>query len=209
MGGSMIGFYNYSVILTCVGLVSALLGITRVFAGDFKSAVLCMIVSGICDMFDGNIARLFKNRSEQEKSFGIQIDSLCDLVCFGVFPAIFGYFVSTNKIIGEVSAILLVLAAVIRLAYFNVKEIKRQQETTEKRKYYQGLPVTSMSMILPTCYCFRNVLGAVAYPYVLPGVYLITSFLFLYDFKFYKPSRRTEVIMAIYGVALLLGTLLT
>lgn len=203
----MIGFYNYSVIVTYFGLISAVAGITQVFNENYKAAVLCLIISGVCDMFDGNIARKMKDRSEQEKVFGIQIDSLCDLVCFGIFPAFFGYSVSENKLLGCVAAILLVLSAVIRLAYFNVKEQERQQGTTEKRKYYQGLPVTSMSMILPSFYCLRNLMGISVYGYLLPGSYFIISFLFLYDFKFKKPGKCTSIMMALYGVALLVGTL--
>lgn len=205
----MIGFYNYTVIMTYVGLASAIIGITQVFNGNYKAAVLCMLISGVCDMFDGNIARMKKNRTEQEKTFGIQIDSLCDLVCFGVFPAVFVYSVSENKLLGGMASVLLVLAAIIRLAYFNVKEQERQKETKEKRKYYQGLPVTSMSVVLPSFYCFRKIIGTVLYPYVLPIAYFIISFLFLYDFKFSKPSKRGSILMAIYGVVLLIGTLLT
>ena len=87
----MIGFYNYSVILTYIGLVSSVFGITQVFENHMSIAFLCLLLSGICDLFDGKIARSMKNRTEHEKVFGIQIDSLCDLVCFGVFPAVIGY----------------------------------------------------------------------------------------------------------------------
>ena len=159
----MIGFYNYSVILTYIGLTSAVVGMTQVFSQNYRLAFLCLCISGICDMFDGNIARSMKNRTDQEKVFGIQIDSLCDLICFGMFPATLGYSISGNKQLGGIASVLLVLGAVIRLAYFNVTEQERQKETAEKRKYYQGLPVTSVSMILPTVYIFRGLLGK-AYP---------------------------------------------
>lgn len=203
----MIGYYNYSVVVTYAGLISAIIGIMHVFNENYKAAMLCLIFSGVCDMFDGNIARMMKNRTDQEKVFGIQIDSLSDLICFGIFPALFGYSIFENKLFGGIVSVLLVLAAVIRLAYFNVKEQERQQETAEKRKYYQGLPVTSMSMVLPSIYCLRNVLGKVVYSYVLLGSYIIISFLFLYDFKFLKPGKRASIIMAIYGVLLLIGVL--
>ena len=80
----MIGFYNYSVILTYISLLSSVFGMTQAIHGRFKAAVFCLALSGLCDMFDGKIARSMKNRTEDEKSFGIQIDSLCDVVCFGV-----------------------------------------------------------------------------------------------------------------------------
>ena len=101
----MIGFYNYSVILTYIGLASSVFGITQVFEGHESIAFLCLLLSGICDLFDGKIARSMKNRTDHEKVFGIQIDSLCDLVCFGVFPAVIGYHYGFNNGLGLLSLI--------------------------------------------------------------------------------------------------------
>lgn len=202
----MIGFYNYSVILTYVGLTSAVIGMTQVFHGNYRAAFLCLCISGICDMFDGNIARAMKNRTEQEKIFGIQIDSLCDLICFGMFPATLGYSIAGNKILGGIASVLLVLGAVIRLAYFNVTEQERQKETSEKRKYYQGLPVTSVSMIMPSFYILRDVFGK-AYPNVFAVIMLITAILFVTDFRMRKPGKVGSIIMAIGGVIIVAGVL--
>ncbi len=66
----MIGFYNYTVILTYIGLMSSVLGMTQVFEGHYRAALLCLIISGTCDMFDGKIARAKKDRTKQEKVFG-------------------------------------------------------------------------------------------------------------------------------------------
>ena len=200
----MIGFYNYSVILTYIGLTSAVVGMTQVFSQNYRLAFLCLCISGICDMFDGNIARSMKNRTDQEKVFGIQIDSLCDLICFGMFPATLGYSISGNKQLGGIASVLLVLGAVIRLAYFNVTEQERQKETAEKRKYYQGLPVTSVSMILATVYIFRGLLGK-AYPNFFAVVMLLTAMLFVIDFKMRKPGKIGSIIMAAAGVMIVLG----
>lgn len=205
----MIGFYNYSVILTYIGLTSAVIGMMEAGKGEYKLAMLCLIIAGICDMFDGNIARRMKNRTEQEKVFGIQIDSLCDLVCFGVFPAAVTYSIAagTCRILGIAAAVLYTLAAVIRLAYFNVMEQERQKQTKEKRKYYQGLPVTSASMIFPTIYIGRELLGSIVYAYAFPVVMIIVAVLFITDFKFRKPGKVASVVMAVYGVLELLGVL--
>lgn len=93
-----------------------------------------------------------KNRTEDEKRFGIQIDSLCDIVCFGVFPTIICYFTGMRNLPGVLILMFYCLAGLIRLAYFNVMEERRQQETSENRKYYQGLPITTISVILPLVY---------------------------------------------------------
>ena len=109
-------------------------------------------------MFDGKIARTKKNRTEDEKQFGIQIDSLCDVVCFGVFPIVLCYELGMRRIYSMAILVLYGLAGVIRLGYFNVMETKRQQETSENRKYYQGLPITSMSVVLPLLFVVSLIL---------------------------------------------------
>ena len=92
----MIGYYNYTVILTYMSLISSVIGMF--FAAGFggmsphpEYAIICLMVSGLCDMFDGKVARTKKDRTECEKKFGIQIDSLCDAICFGVLPVVIGY----------------------------------------------------------------------------------------------------------------------
>ena len=86
----MIGFYNVSVILTYLGVVSAAIGVNFALHSNFKISMICLMICGLTDMYDGTIARMIK-RSDGAKKFGVQIDSLCDLVCFGVYPAMIGY----------------------------------------------------------------------------------------------------------------------
>ncbi len=81
----MIGFYDYTVVLTYISFTSSIIGIFCAVTGHPKWAVFCLALSGLCDMFDGKIARTKKNRTEDEKQFGIQIDSLCDVVCLECF----------------------------------------------------------------------------------------------------------------------------
>ena len=58
----MIGFYNYTVILTYISLISSFIGITQLFKGNFLFSVFCLIISGGCDMFDGPVARSCKKK---------------------------------------------------------------------------------------------------------------------------------------------------
>ena len=69
----LIGFYDYTVILTYMSLVSAVIGMICASRGSFGAGVICVMISGICDAFDGTVARTKKNRTPDEKSFGIQI----------------------------------------------------------------------------------------------------------------------------------------
>lgn len=145
----MIGYYNYTVILTYLSLASAVSGILFTVNGHFRIALVCLAFSGLCDMFDGKVARAKKDRTEEEKRFGIQIDSLCDVVSFGIFPALWSYCMGMKSALGIGILILYTTGGVIRLGYFNVMEEKRQQKTKEARTSYSGLPITSIAIILP------------------------------------------------------------
>ena len=145
----MIGFYDYTVVLTYIGFASGITGMFCASTRHLRWAVFFLAFSGLCDMFDGKIARTKKNRTEDEKNFGIQIDSLCDIVCFGILPVLICFKLGMRHIYSMAILIFYALAGVIRLGYFNVMETKRQAETDENRKYYQGLPITSMAIALP------------------------------------------------------------
>lgn len=199
----MIGFYNYSVIMTYIGLSFSIFGMTQAIEGKFRVAVFCLALSGLCDMFDGKIARAMKNRTEDEKKFGIQIDSLCDMVCFGAFPAVLAYSLGVNSILGKITLILYVLGAVIRLGYFNVMEDKRQQETSEARKYYQGLPVTSIAVIFPIVYLAKQFCKAY-FVSILNVTLFVVALLFVTNFKFRKPNNKILTLLVLL-VAIVLG----
>ena len=141
-----LGFYDYTVILTYLSLLSAFSGMVAANHNKFSAAILCLMVCGICDAFDGTVARTKRNRTEDEKAFGIQIDSLCDVVSFGVFPGFLSYCMGLDGILGKAIAAGYCLCAVIRLAFFNVQEAKRQQAETGSRKTYRGMPVTTISI---------------------------------------------------------------
>lgn len=181
-----IGIYNYTVILTYCSLLSAVIGMTLSARGDFTAAVVCLILSGICDAFDGTVARSKKDRTEDEKAFGIQIDSLCDLVSFGAFPAMLCYHLGADGIPGIACACTYVLCAVIRLAFFNVLEARRQSAEGGCNKTYRGLPVTCASFIFPLYYGFRFILKEALFTAGLHILLAVTAFLFVLDFSVKK-----------------------
>ena len=208
----MIGYYNYTVILTYMSLISSVIGMF--FAAGYgemrphpEYAIICLMVSGLCDMFDGKVARTKKDRTESEKKFGIQIDSLCDAICFGVLPAIIGYSIGMRDWCDLPILVMFPLCAVIRLAYFNVAEEERQKKTTENRKVYEGLPVTSVALILPLLYSFHKDIGREWFPEVYGGALLLIALAFLTRFKVKKPSMKTMLCFIGVGVAELIWML--
>ena len=178
----LIGFYNYTVILTYISLFSSLLGIKFAFDGNAFAAMACLAISGICDMFDGVVARSKKNRTADEKNFGIQIDSLCDVICFGVLPGIYLYFAGLNTPWGIAIVIFYVLCALIRLAFFNVIETKRQETEDGCAKSYRGLPVTSSAIVFPAVFLIGLLLSENALLIVHHIVPVLMGFLFIADF---------------------------
>ena len=153
-------------------------------------------------MFDGKIARTKKNRTAEEKSFGIQIDSLCDMVCFGVLPIIICFKLGMRQIYSMILLVFYGLAGVIRLGYFNVMEEKRQEETDENRKYYQGLPITSMAMVLPLFFAFSPLLPShQVFIAVLHILVAAVGALFVIDFKMRKLSAKELFTLAVIVAA--------
>ncbi|HAE52051.1 MAG TPA: CDP-diacylglycerol--serine O-phosphatidyltransferase [Ruminococcus sp.] len=202
----MIGYYNYTVILTYLSLASAVLGMFLAcgFYGDVphpELGIICLMISGLCDMFDGKIARTKKDRTENEKKFGIQIDSLCDAICFGVLPSVIGYAVGMKSWADVPVLIMFPLCAVIRLAYFNVAEEERQKTTSDVRKVYEGLPVTSVSLILPFLYSFRRDIGYENFRIVYEVFLLFIAIAFITKIKVRKPGMKT--MLAFVGVGVL------
>jgi len=212
----MIGYYNYTVILTYLSLVSACLGMMFSSTGNFKPALLCLIISGLCDMLDGAVAKTRK-RTESEKKFGIQIDSLCDCISFGIQPAVLVYYISKTmsnstvlEYISLAIGIIFALCAVIRLAFFNVSEEERQQkEGGKKRTGYQGLPVTNASLIFTGLYNAKYFCDGKAFSIVMTVGMAITAFLFVYDFKMFKLTGKKLIPVGIFGALLIVGVFFT
>lgn len=197
----MIGFYNYTVWLTYLSLISGVLGISFAMSGNPFGAVICLLISGFCDMFDGKVART-KDRSEKEENFGIQIDSLSDLVCFGVLPAVIGYSVGMTDWYFIPVFCLFVLFGLIRLAYFNVLEAERRANDGP-RVGFQGLPITTSALIFPAFYLLRKFIPGSFY-LVYAFVMILTGFLFISKIKVKKPGNKMVIGFCITGLILLI-----
>lgn len=211
----MIGVYDYTVILTYLSLISGSLGIFVSLSGLGHPyyGTFFLLFSGLCDAFDGKVASTKKKRTDEEKRFGIQIDSLSDLVSFGILPAAIGVAVYHRSlflnnlphkktldffIYGFLA--LYALAALIRLAYFNVQEETRQQREKGKRKEYTGLPVTSASLIFPLVMLFQFITPkdvVLVYFFAI----IVTGISFLLKFKVRK--FETKGILVLVGIGVL------
>ena len=204
-----IGYYKIWVMLTYLSAVSAVVGMFFALSGNVVLAIICLMTCGLCDMLDGPAARR-KKRNVKEMNYGLEIDSLADMVSFGVFPVVLGYAVGYEYIfqggvtIGLIMSIVIaafyVLAALIRLAYFNVVEMEIQSKKG-KRKFYEGLPVTSISMLIPLVYSVC-VIFSVSFAMVYPTMLLVTAVAFLSKIKIPKIRGKYLVIFLLIGIPL-------
>lgn len=220
----MIGFYDYTVVLTYLSMISASTGIILCLndIGHPFVGMLFLMFCGLCDAFDGKVARTKKNRNERMKKFGVQIDSLSDLAAFGILPACIGIAMLRSsidfynfpdvmflrlsdkstiiKVVLTVIAVLYTLAAMIRLAYFNVLEEERQKTEDGANKTYIGLPVTSAALIFPTILLIH--IFSSADLTLLYFIFLaIVGFLFVSEIQVKKPTLKAVLIMI--GIGLL------
>ncbi len=136
-------------VCSLLGLLSAVLGIYFAISGKFNFAVIGVMWAVVFDWADGIIARKIKGRTEAHRSYGGQLDSLIDVVSFGVLPAIFllsyggfnPWFIPGMFIIAAVS--------VIRLAYFNIFGLVDS-------KTYMGLALDNNVIILSFVFLFER-----------------------------------------------------
>lgn len=202
----MIGFYNYTVILTYVSLFISVFGMIQVNCGSFRIAIACLALSGLCDMFDGKIARSKKDRTDDEKLFGIQIDSLCDVICFGVFPAMICFLAGVRGLAGTFLIGYYSVCSVIRLAFFNVLETRRQAGEDGANKYYHGLPITSMAIILPVLFVLQTFMSNIVFVIILHLALFVVGTLFVVDFKLKKPNNAT---LAVFVIVVAIAVIVT
>lgn len=220
MKNKWLGFWDYTVILTYCSLVTAVVGIIISLSGKGHPYVGAMLLlfCGLFDTFDGKVARSKKNRTELEKQFGVQIDSLADLVAFGIFPVCIGFALYRRDLfdIEEIGlrsrlagvpmwvliglSALFVLCALIRLAYFNVT-VEETQGADVDEKIYWGLPVTITALIFPSYLLVRHAfyVNYINISWMYFVLLIIIAIMFIRKFKLKKPGNGLIYIAIVIG----------
>lgn len=208
----MIGFWNYTTWLTYLSAFVSFTGLCILIISPANApdyAMCCVLICGALDMFDGKVARTKKNRSDLEKDFGVQIDSLSDLIAFGVLPAAIAFkmFQSfINKwyfLFFAIVMFMYVLCALVRLGYFDALENARTKNENSVLKYYTGLPVTVSSFTLSLFYLIRFVTKMEVFKYIYIVLLAIISLLFVSKFKIAKAGNKVIIIVAIVSFIVL------
>ncbi len=201
------GFYILPNLMTTASLFTAFLGILWAISGQIEFCALAILGSCLFDGLDGKVARLTNSASD----FGVQFDSLADLVAFGVSPAIMVYLWQTHVFgrLGLVSSFMLIVCGALRLARFNV------QADTADKKFFVGLPIPASACTLACLVLFTPYLPETVTASILPAfcvglsfslsLFMVSNFRYFSfkDFKVIKTHRFTATVTAIMLFALI------
>lgn len=187
-------------ICSLAGLLSAMLGIYFAILGNFPIAIIGVLWAVLFDWADGIIARKIKGRTDHQRAVGSQLDSLIDVVSFGLFPAVFLLSYGNFSPWFIPGAFLIVAASVIRLSYFNIFGLVDD-------KTYTGLALDNNVIILAFIFLFESFFNHTVFSiilYVLLMVFLVFNLAPIRTPKFagkwfYVLIAYTLVLTAIYG----------
>jgi len=195
---------------TLVGVCIGLSSIKFAFNGNFQFSIMAIIVAAIIDGLDGRIARLIKGTSR----VGKELDSLTDVISFGVAPAFIMYFWSLNQIgrIGWLICLIYVMCVALRLARFNVSS---EADPSWKDNFFEGVPAPAGGVIvlMPLVYSFSEFqIIKLNYDFFVPILFIVVSILLIskiptYSFKKIKVQRNFTIFLLL-GIVFYFGLIL-
>ena len=198
--------------ITLIGVCIGLTSIKFALDGKFALAVIAILFAGLMDALDGRIARLIKGTSKMGK----ELDSLGDVISFGVAPALIMYFWNLQYLekLGWFVCLTYVVCVALRLARFNVNS---EEEPSWKDNFFQGMPAPAggIMVLMPLVISFSEI-GSyfinINYDLIVPTFFIIVSVLLIstiptYSFKkIVIPRSMTKFLL--FGIVLFFGALL-
>ena len=196
--------------LTLIGVCIGLTSIRFALDGRFEFAIIAIILAAVIDGLDGRIARLIKGTSK----VGKELDSLTDMISFGVAPAFIMYFWNLNTLgrFGWLVCLIYVICVALRLARFNVNS---EQVPSWRDNFFEGVPSPAGGILVltPLIFSLTNFnFFQINYEIVVPAFFIITSLLLIsklpsYSFKKIVIQRKTTIFL-LFGIVLFFGLLL-
>ena len=196
--------------LTLIGVCIGLTSIRFALDGRFELAIIAIIFAALIDGLDGRIARLIKGTSK----VGKELDSLTDMISFGVAPAFIMYFWKLNELgrFGWLICLIYVICVALRLARFNVNT---GGEPSWKDNFFEGVPSPAGGILVltPLIFSMSSIeLFKIDYAIIVPIFFIITSFLLISKFPSYSFKKiviqRKATIFLLFGIVLFFGLLL-
>jgi len=196
--------------LTLIGVCIGLTSIRFALDGRYEFAIIAIIIAAVIDGLDGRIARLIKGTSK----VGKELDSLTDMISFGVAPAFIMYFWKLNELgrFGWLVCLIYVICVALRLARFNVNA---GGEPSWRDNFFEGVPSPAGGILVltPLIFSMSGIeLFKIDYQIIVPIFFIVTSFLLISKFPSYSFKKiviqRKATIFLLFGIVLFFGLLL-
>ena len=196
--------------LTLIGVCIGLSSIKFALDAKFELAIIAIIFAGLIDGLDGRIARLIKGTSK----VGKELDSLTDVISFGVAPSFIMYFWSLNNLgkFGWLLCLIYVVCVALRLARFNVNS---NEEPSWKDNFFEGVPSPAggILVLMPLILSLSEFnFFTINYNILVPVFFISVSFLLISKLPTYSLKKiiipRTMTIFLLFGIVLFFGLLL-
>ena len=196
--------------LTLIGVCIGLSSIRFALDGKFEFAIIAIILAALIDGLDGRIARLIKGTSK----VGKELDSLTDMISFGVAPAFIMYFWKLNELgrFGWLVCLIYVICVALRLARFNVNT---GGDPSWRDNFFEGVPSPAGGVLVltPLIFSISSIkLFKIDYAIIVPIFFIVTSFLLISKFPSYSFKKiviqRKATIFLLFGIVLFFGLLL-
>jgi len=155
-------------LVSLLGLASALLGIYYAILGVFPAAMIGLVWAIAFDWLDGRVAKGMKNRTAEQSAYGANLDSLIDIVSFGIAPAVVLLSVGGYDEWYLPGAFVILAAAAVRLSYFNVFGLA--EDST-----YRGLALDNNVILMVAFFAFRAAIGAPTFGYLLYAMLMLLA----------------------------------
>lgn len=177
--------------ITLLGIICAITGMLLCIIGKSGYAAVLLTISGICDGFDGYFAKKTR-KPNQSSEYGVELDSLADIVCAGVFPVILSMSLGFTKWYSLIIYVLFIMCGITRLTYYNVNSAHKD--------YFNGVPITVSAFLIPIVYfIFRNSVDSLPFMIVLMSTFIILSISYVTNIKVKKPTLQQRTIWSIIG----------
>ena len=181
-------------IVTLLGVICAITGMLLCFISKTGFAAVLLAVSGICDGFDGYFAKKVR-KPNQSSEYGVELDSLADIICAGVFPVVVSMSLGFTKWYNLIIYILFIMCGITRLTYYNVN--------SSSKNYFNGVPITVSAFLIPIVYLiFRNITTRLYLMIGLMCSFILLSILYVTNVKIKKPTLEDRTIWSIIGFIL-------
>lgn len=177
-----LGYLNIPNLMTFTGLTSALLACLLSLQGELGMSLICLMLAGILDLFDGLVARKIQ-QSDDAAMFGMQIDTISDMACFGVVPVIISMHTGLRSPLDFIIQAFYVCCAAMRLGYFNVHGMT----SSGKNKFFTGLPVTYAALIFPLVFITVGMFDPSLTHNIIRITFVTVGVLFVLKIKILKP----------------------